>query len=199
MRNLALAKPTKQSSQSLSRAPSRVVDGNRNTNYFSNSCSHTWHTTPNPGAWWQVDLGAVYEIHSVVITNRRDCCGKLIQTRLKCVNVTQLVIIKTTARQDTLKENGHINSMLFTYESAAMIVIFSAAHHNNKGLVIEVLHNENTHQCASVRGQFGLAETRRISCRRGTIGNIVKVRLTNSTTLCEVEVFGVNGKTKCCL
>jgi len=67
-----------------------------------------------------------------------------------------------------------------------------------KGFVIEVLSDRNTHQCASVAGQLKKAETRRISCMRGAIGNIIKVRMTSTRpsilTLCEFEVFGIRGK-----
>ncbi|ROL52947.1 Fucolectin-1 [Anabarilius grahami] len=42
-----------------------AVDGNRG------SCTHT-NVEFNP--WWRVDLGNVYSIHKVTITNRQDCC-----------------------------------------------------------------------------------------------------------------------------
>ena len=68
-----------------------------------------------------------------------------------------------------------------------------------KNFVVEVLLNGNTRQCASVPGQLLIGETRRISCMRGAIGSIVQVRMTNKTaealTICEVEVFGLNGET----
>ena len=76
--NLALGKPTRQSSQYQDAGPNRAVDGNRNTNLHASSCSHTLNTK---GSWWQVDLEAVYEIRDVVITNRADAAGKLNQTR----------------------------------------------------------------------------------------------------------------------
>ena len=64
--------------------------------------------------------------------------------------------------------------------------------------MIEVQLGWNTHQCASVTGQLKAAETRRISCMPGAIGNIVRIRLTSkkpqTLTLCEVEVFGSRGK-----
>ena len=71
------------------------------------------------------------------------------------------------------------------------------------GFVIEVQRDGNTRECASVAGPLGLAETRRISCKPGAIGNIVQVRQTDKKrqklTLCEVEVFGISGKAKRCL
>ena len=71
--NLALGKPTKQLTTTDNGRPSRAVDGNRNTVFDNLSCTHGANITGN---WWKVDLGAVYEIRDVVITNRGDCCGK---------------------------------------------------------------------------------------------------------------------------
>ncbi|KAL0189940.1 hypothetical protein M9458_017039, partial [Cirrhinus mrigala] len=49
----------------------KAVDGNRDTNYRKGSCTLT-KTEFNP--WWRVDLGNVYSISKVAITNRGDCC-----------------------------------------------------------------------------------------------------------------------------
>uniref|UniRef100_A0A673NHD9 Fucolectin tachylectin-4 pentraxin-1 domain-containing protein n=1 Tax=Sinocyclocheilus rhinocerous TaxID=307959 RepID=A0A673NHD9_9TELE len=49
----------------------RAVDGNRNANYGKGSCTHT-KAEFNP--WWRADLGNVYSISKVAITNRVDCC-----------------------------------------------------------------------------------------------------------------------------
>ena len=76
--NIALNKPTKQIStfsndQSLFGA-SNAVDGNINT------ISHTSDPVPDTvaggfePAWWQVDLEYPFEITSIVIVNRQDCC-----------------------------------------------------------------------------------------------------------------------------
>uniref|UniRef100_A0A8C1PK85 Fucolectin tachylectin-4 pentraxin-1 domain-containing protein n=1 Tax=Cyprinus carpio TaxID=7962 RepID=A0A8C1PK85_CYPCA len=48
-----------------------AVDGNRDSNYAKGSCTHT-KTEFNP--WWRADLGNVYSISNVSITNRGDCC-----------------------------------------------------------------------------------------------------------------------------
>ncbi|XP_064788948.1 fucolectin-like [Oncorhynchus masou masou] len=51
-------------------SPSKVIDGNRNTNYnYGGSCSSTVFDT-NP--WWRVDLLDVYRVTAVSITNRGD-------------------------------------------------------------------------------------------------------------------------------
>uniref|UniRef100_A0A8C7F948 Si:ch73-126o18.1 n=1 Tax=Oncorhynchus kisutch TaxID=8019 RepID=A0A8C7F948_ONCKI len=53
-------------------SPSKVIDGNRNSNYnYGGSCSSTAFNT-NP--WWRVDLLDVYRVTAVNITNRGDCC-----------------------------------------------------------------------------------------------------------------------------
>ena len=48
-----------------------AIDGNRESDFSSGSCTHTTAQT-NP--WWKVDLLESYVVTSVVITNRRDCC-----------------------------------------------------------------------------------------------------------------------------
>uniref|UniRef100_A0A8B9JQL0 Si:ch73-359m17.2 n=1 Tax=Astyanax mexicanus TaxID=7994 RepID=A0A8B9JQL0_ASTMX len=52
-----------------------AVDGNSNANYWKGSCSHTSYETD---PWWRLELPAVYNITSVTIVNRGDCCGKRI-------------------------------------------------------------------------------------------------------------------------
>ena len=70
--NVALRKRTSQSA-SRSSTSRLAVDGKRDNNYFDGSCSHTHGT----GNWWQVELGDIYDLRRVVITNREDCCCKL--------------------------------------------------------------------------------------------------------------------------
>ena len=105
--NLALGKPTRQSSIYNNARPSRAVDGNRNSNFHASSCTHTQNAKGN---WWQVDLEAVYEIRDVVITNRGDDAGKLNQTQSRRVNATLLVNIKTLAIHYKLKEKYVVTS-----------------------------------------------------------------------------------------
>ena len=57
-----------------------AVDGNKMNNYKSGigTCTHT-KGVPRGGEkqpWWAVELDKPHFISSVVITNRRDCCGK---------------------------------------------------------------------------------------------------------------------------
>jgi hypothetical protein len=71
--NVALKKPTKQSSTAYSGSSSRAVDGNTDADYKKKSCTHT-STSLYP--WWRVDLLQKYKIKDVIIQNRGDCCGE---------------------------------------------------------------------------------------------------------------------------
>ena len=64
-------------------------------------------------------------------------------------------------------------------------------------IVIEALELSQASMCAVVGTAVGKNETRKIPCRPGTVGSIVKIRQ-NATkaeilTLCEVEVYGTHG------
>jgi hypothetical protein len=70
--NLALNRPSTQSSDPFGAPASRAVDGNTSGIWSANSVTHTGLDTQ---AWWQVDLGSVQSIQSVNVWNRTDCCG----------------------------------------------------------------------------------------------------------------------------
>ena len=70
--NLALRKPTYQSSTEYWGRANHAVDGNREGDFRRKSCSLT-STGDSP--WWTVDLQRVYEIVRVAITNRADKFG----------------------------------------------------------------------------------------------------------------------------
>ncbi len=71
--NLALNKPAYQSAVLHEGVPGRAVDGNANTLYGSNSCTHTPNSN-NP--WWAVDLAKHYKILAIDITNRGEGLGR---------------------------------------------------------------------------------------------------------------------------
>jgi hypothetical protein len=79
--NLALGRPTAQSSIRSSGYSSRAVDGNHNSRYHSQSCTHTRRDSNGP--WWRVDLERVVDVSTIKITNRNDCC----KTRIKNTKV----------------------------------------------------------------------------------------------------------------
>ncbi len=71
--NLALGKPTSQSSTALGALSSRAVDGNTSGDFTANSVTHT-EDSYQP--WWQVDLQSVESISTIEIFNRVDCCSE---------------------------------------------------------------------------------------------------------------------------
>lgn len=66
--NIDFNKPTKQSSTYGTFGASNAVDVDIDT------ISHTSDPVAGVTAWWQVDLEYLYEITSIVIVNRQDCC-----------------------------------------------------------------------------------------------------------------------------
>ncbi|XP_062588202.1 uncharacterized protein LOC134249849 [Saccostrea cucullata] len=69
--NIAVGKPAAESSTAVPGSPAVVaVDGNRDTNWFSGSCTHTGFNENTP--WWRVDLLNIYYIVTVRMLNRGD-------------------------------------------------------------------------------------------------------------------------------
>ena len=69
--NIAEGQPTWQWDEGWGGVPSRAVDGDDNPQWGGASCSHTMS---HVNAWWAVDLGGFYEVTSIQVTNRADCC-----------------------------------------------------------------------------------------------------------------------------
>lgn len=69
--NLALQKPSSQSSTAYGGTASRANDGNTNGDWGANSIAHT-NNELNP--WWQVDLQDVYDIEHIEVWNRTNSC-----------------------------------------------------------------------------------------------------------------------------
>ncbi|XP_054478162.1 fucolectin-like [Anoplopoma fimbria] len=74
--NIAKGGKVTQSSVGWDGIPERAIDGNRASVYQQRSCSHTARGDKKP--WWRLDLLKTYNINTVTITNRRDCCHKRI-------------------------------------------------------------------------------------------------------------------------
>jgi hypothetical protein len=73
--SLAQGRPATQSSTLPGYATAGAggaVDGSTDGNFGNGSVTAT---NQDPGAWWQVDLGASATVNSVVIWNRTDCCS----------------------------------------------------------------------------------------------------------------------------
>ena len=67
--NIALNKPARQSSTEYGGTASRAVDGNRNSDYYNESCAGTLY---NESPWLIVDLQSTYSVREVVLTSVRD-------------------------------------------------------------------------------------------------------------------------------
>ncbi|VDI12682.1 Hypothetical predicted protein [Mytilus galloprovincialis] len=80
--NIALNKDTLQSSTTTAEAnrqakSSLANDGSSEQNYKAPGgpfCSHTLADEAN--YWWALDLGQEYNINTMTIYNRKDCCGE---------------------------------------------------------------------------------------------------------------------------
>uniref|UniRef100_A0A3Q1KGE1 F5/8 type C domain-containing protein n=1 Tax=Anabas testudineus TaxID=64144 RepID=A0A3Q1KGE1_ANATE len=73
--NIARGGKVTQSSLYGDAVPERAIDGNRASNWAENSCTHTQN---DMSPWWRVDLLKTYNINTVTITNRKDCCPERI-------------------------------------------------------------------------------------------------------------------------
>jgi hypothetical protein len=75
--NLAKGKLTKQSSNynTTSGHSHEAVDGNTSGAWRDRSITHTYGRGSN-NPWWEVDLGAIYDIEKIEIWNRTDACCK---------------------------------------------------------------------------------------------------------------------------
>jgi len=74
--NLALTGVASQSSTFAGfafLAADRAADGNRDGDFEAGSLTHT---ELNAQPWWEIDLGAVYDLSEVRIFNREDCCAE---------------------------------------------------------------------------------------------------------------------------
>ncbi|KAK2844312.1 hypothetical protein Q5P01_010971 [Channa striata] len=82
-----------QSSVFENAIPEKAIDGNRASKWVEGSCTHTQHDQ-NP--WWRLDLLKTYQIKTVTITNRQDCCPeRLFGAEIRIGN--------------SLSDNGNIN------------------------------------------------------------------------------------------
>ena len=70
--NIALNRPTKQSSTYSNEISYHAVDGNTDGVQGHGSCTHTENTNE---AWWRVDLGSAKRVKRVVIYNRLGSFG----------------------------------------------------------------------------------------------------------------------------
>ena len=80
------------------------------------------------------------------------------------------------------------------------IILLQLGEKKNNRIVIEAVTEATLRvtECASFKGiATDVQVSRRFPCKRGTIGSIVRISQGEQGhfTLCEVEVYGINGKT----
>ncbi|XP_039681168.1 uncharacterized protein LOC120574786 isoform X1 [Perca fluviatilis] len=101
--NIALTGNVIQSSLYANGVPERAIDGNRASNWAQGSCTHT-NNDLKP--WWRLDLLKTFQINTVTITNRGDCCPERI-------NGAEIRI------GDSLNDNGNGNPRCTVISSMA--------------------------------------------------------------------------------
>ena len=101
--NVALGKPASQSSTEAGASPERANDGNTNGRFDEGSVSHTQSEF---NAWWEVDLGAIYNLSAIRLWNRADCCGNRLKDFHVLVSDTPFVSQDLSA---TLSQPGVSN------------------------------------------------------------------------------------------
>ena len=77
--NLALEKPASQSSTYGNGSPDRAVDTDERTDQGPWRAGGVTHTQRDQNAWWEVDLGQVYDISTIEYTGRTDCCKERLE------------------------------------------------------------------------------------------------------------------------
>ncbi|KAJ0055569.1 hypothetical protein NL108_005416 [Boleophthalmus pectinirostris] len=90
MQNVALSGTAYQSS--TNKSAEKAIDGNKNTEFSSNTCSLT---NEEADPWWKVDLGKTFRIHSVIITS-----SNMIKYNL---NGTEVWIDKSDPKEDSTR------------------------------------------------------------------------------------------------
>jgi len=81
--NAALNRPAFQSSLYKTHWPASLAnDGDRGTKQIVDGIGKCAHSKDEVNPWWAVDLGHELHVHSVLLTNRGDCCGVYLSSLL---------------------------------------------------------------------------------------------------------------------
>ncbi|XP_070538276.1 uncharacterized protein [Ptychodera flava] len=105
--NLALDQKATQSSTFAYGSAVKAVDGDNSNNYNDRSCTQTQKEYQ---PWWKVDLGGEFEIYSVIVTNRADCCGDRLHGAVVRIGNSDVIVNNTqcgeTITADTIDSNA---------------------------------------------------------------------------------------------
>ncbi len=99
--NIALGKKARQSSDKYNQgAAANAVDGNKTGKWTFDSSNTITHTNDQKDPWWEVDLGATYDISKIEIWNRTDeCCWNRLQNFYIMVSENPIAANSTTENQ----------------------------------------------------------------------------------------------------
>lgn len=99
--NLSLNKIATQSSDYQDATADRAVDGDTNGDWFPNQsvAGTNWSYQP----WWEVDLGAVYQINEIEVWGRTDCCSSFMSNYYVLVSDEPFI---STALNTVLSQSG---------------------------------------------------------------------------------------------
>ncbi len=111
LENAAQGKSASQSSTAFGGVATRAVDGNTDGVYNHKSVTHT-HIESN--AWWEVDLETLYNMDTITIRNRTDCCSNRLSDFYVLVSDAPFT---STSLSTTLNQPGV--SAFFTAGTAA--------------------------------------------------------------------------------
>ncbi|NP_001108054.1 uncharacterized protein LOC793213 precursor [Danio rerio] len=121
--NLATGKNVMQSSTYSSWIPEQAIDFNPGLSDPSIGCSSTnGQTDP----WWRLDLGHIYQVSTVVVTNRLNCCPERI-------NGAEIHI------GNSLENNGNNNPICAVISSIPAGVSATFACNNMEGRYVSLL------------------------------------------------------------
>jgi len=92
--NAALNRPAFQSSLYNTHWPASLAnDGDHGTTQIVDNIGKCAASKDEVNPWWAVDLGHELHVHSVLLTNRGDCCGvyfsSLLYRAYRIINITQ--------------------------------------------------------------------------------------------------------------
>ncbi|CEM37770.1 unnamed protein product [Vitrella brassicaformis CCMP3155] len=105
MRNVAVKRHAYQSSTQKEASASRAVDGNRNTDFRSESCAETDPNWPEANPWWYVDLNETNDVNNVVIyadsVKFRDLIGAMVYVGMSSVHYSNNTLCGTVHENTT--------------------------------------------------------------------------------------------------
>ncbi len=121
--NVALNKTATQSSTYPTYPAANAVNGYTAGNSVGNNNTGITHTNLDQNAWWEVDLGEVMELDSVVIYNRSDCCAARLSDYHVLISDTPFI---STALDATIAQQGVSNTRVNGPNGAARTLLLNS-------------------------------------------------------------------------